>query len=59
MDLKKLLPSVLSAIVAIAGLMAPQLQSLVSAHPVLSMCLASLASILMHMAPSPMLPKAE
>lgn len=55
----KLLPSILAALVALSGLVAPQAQSFVMAHPSLSMVLAAVYGIMSHMLPSPMMKSAE
>lgn len=49
----KYLPSILAAAAALAGLFAPQVQALVSAHPAVSLVLSSLYAIVAHFLPPP------
>lgn len=49
----KYLPSIVAALVSLAGLFAPQLQGVISAHPQVSAVIAGLYAILAHFLPSP------
>jgi hypothetical protein len=51
--MKKALPSILAALAALLTVFAPQLQSLISAHPSVAAVLMSLYSIMAHLLPSP------
>lgn len=49
----KYLPSILAALVSLAGLFAPQVQALISAHPQISAVIAGIYAILTHFLPAP------